>query len=158
MTLRYIYGQDRNVAHFVAQLIPHIDPAGFPVIAGAIGIVDGNNHPLAGIVYYNWNTRAGTVDIAAAARPSARHWVSRETLFRALDHAFTALGCQMVVMRVVANNDSLLRQMKAFGCKLTLLERMYGRADDGIICTYTVEQWTASKFNRPPVARQSEAA
>ena len=59
MTLRYVYGQDRNVARFVAQLIPHVDPRGFPADATAIGITDANNEPLAGIVYYHWNQRAG---------------------------------------------------------------------------------------------------
>jgi RimJ/RimL family protein N-acetyltransferase len=157
MTLRYVYGQDKAVAQFVAQLIPHIDPAGFPSRAIAIGIVNTNNDPVAGIVYYNWNQRAGTVDIAAAARPSAR-WVSRETLHRALGHAFDGLHCQMVVMRVLASNLSLLRQMHAFGCTLITVPRLYGRADDGVICTYTVEQWGASRFNRPAAAQQKEAA
>lgn len=151
MTLRYVYNEDRSVAYFVAQLIPHIDPAGFPITAGAIGIANADNEPVAGIVFYNWNRRAGTVDIAAAAR-TGHPWFSRETMRRALDHAFGKLNCQMVVMRVLANNLSLLRQLKAFGCKLTTLERMYGREDDGVICTYTAEQWAVSRFNRPPEA------
>jgi RimJ/RimL family protein N-acetyltransferase len=157
MSLRYVYGQDKAVAHFVAQLIPHIDPRGFPVIASAIGITDANNTPLAGVVFYNWNQRAGTVDIAAAARTGHR-WVSRETLRRALGYAFAGLRCQMVVMRVLASNLSLLRQLRAFGCDLIHVPRLYGRDDDGVICTYTAEAWASSRFNRPSPAQLSEAA
>ena len=129
MTLRYVYGQDRNVARFVAQLIPHVDPRGFPADATAIGIVNANNEPLAGIVYYHWNQRAGTVEIAIAARPGARGWFSRETIRRLYGHAFDALGCQMVNMQVHADNLGLLRQMHAFGCTLIPVPRLYGRED-----------------------------
>ena len=155
MTLRYVYGQDRNVARFVAQLIPHVDPRGFPVGADAIGIVDGNNEPVAGVVFFNWNPRAGTIEIAAAAR-SGRRWFSRETIRRALGHAFEQRGCQMVMFRVLANNYDLLRQLAAFGCTLVTVPRLYGRADDGVICSYTAEQWAASRYRAP--LQQKEAA
>ena len=157
MTLRYVYGQNQAVAQFVARLIPHIDPRGFPVTAGAIGIVNANNEPVAGIVFYNWNTHAGTVDIAAAARPG-HPWFSRETMRHAFGYAFGKLRCQMAVMRVLASNLSLLRQMHAFGCALITVPRLYGRDDDGVICTYTAEQWASSKFNRPPPQLQQEKA
>jgi hypothetical protein len=156
MTLRYVYGEDAPVARFVAQLIPHID-RGFPSDAKAIGITNAEGIPLAGIVFYHWIKTAGTTEVAIAGRTGFR-WFSRETIFRLYDYAFTARACQMVIMKVRADNRSLLCQMKAFGCKTTPVERLYGRADDGVICTYTVEQWAASKFNRPPVARPQEEA
>jgi RimJ/RimL family protein N-acetyltransferase len=158
MTLRYVYGQDKNVAQFVAQLIPHVDYRGFPANATAIGITDARNEPLAGIVYYNWNQRSGTVDIAIAARPTARGWFSRETIRRLYDHAFLGLGCQMVKMQVLASNLSLLRQMHAFGCTLITVPRLYGRDDDGVLCTFTAEAWAQSRFNRTVALQQSEAA
>jgi RimJ/RimL family protein N-acetyltransferase len=157
MTLRYIYDQDKDVAHFVASLIPHVD-RGFPSDAKAIGITDGNNNPVAGIVFYFWNRKAGTTEVAIAARPGARNWFSRETIFRLDDYVFTTRGCQMAIMRVRADNHALLRQMHAFGCKLTLVERLYGRDADGVLCTYTAEQWSASRFNRPAAMQQKDAA
>jgi len=157
MTLRYVYGQDQNVAQFVAQLIPHVD-RGFPSDAKAIGITDAAGTPLAGIVFYFWNQKAGTTEVAIAAVPAARHWFSRETIFRLYDYVFTTRGCQMAIMRVRADNLGLLRQMKAFGCRLTPFERMYGHDADGVFCTYTAEAWAASKFNRPPQLQQEKAA
>jgi len=158
VTLRYIYGEDKSVAQFVAQLIPHIDPAGFPANATAIGITDADNRPLAGIVFYDHSRPAGTVNIAAAARPSAHFWFSRETMRHAMGYAFDVLRCQMVVFRVLANNLGLLRQLHAFGCAPILVPRMYGRQDDGVICTYTAEQWVASRYYKNGIAKQKDAA
>jgi RimJ/RimL family protein N-acetyltransferase len=152
MTLRYVYGQDRNVARFVASLIPHVDPRGFPANAEAIGVVDAHNTPLAGIVYFNWNPAAGTIEIAIAAARSDRHWFSRETIYRLFDHAFRTRGCQMAIMRVRADNARMQRQLDILGCSFAPVARLYGRAVDGVICTYTAEQWAESRFNRPPEA------
>jgi hypothetical protein len=157
MTLRYIYNQDADVARFVAQLIPHVD-RGFPSDAKAIGITSANNEPLAGIVFYFWNQKAGTTEVAIGARPTARGWFSRETIFRLYDYVFGTRGCQMAIMRVRADNLGLLRQMHAFGCTLITVPRLYGREDDGVLCTYTAEAWAASRFNRPPQQLQQEKA
>jgi hypothetical protein len=64
----------------------------------------------------------------------------------------------MVKMQVLANNLSLLRQLHAFGCTLITVPRLYGREDDGVICTFTAEQWAASRFNRPLAQQQEKAA
>jgi RimJ/RimL family protein N-acetyltransferase len=156
MTLRYVYGQDRAVAHFVAQLIPHVD-RGFPSDAKAIGITNANNEPLAGIVFYFWNQKAGTTEVAIAGR-TGTHWFSRETIFRLYDYAFTTRACQMVIVRARADNRSLLRQLDTFGYSFAPIARLYGRNDDGVICTYTAEQWNESRFNRPPPQPQQEKA
>jgi len=148
MTLRYVYGQDRNVAHFVAQLIPHVDPRGFPANATAIGIVDDNNEPVGGIVFFNHIPPAGTIEIAIAARPGTR-WLTRETMQHMASHTLGTHGCQMVIMRVQADDLLVLRQLKMFGFSMTRIERLYGRDMDGMFCTYTAEQWAASRFNRP---------
>jgi len=34
--------------------------------------------------------------------------------------------------------------------------KLYGRADDGVICSYTAEQWVASRYHAP--LRHKEAA
>jgi hypothetical protein len=156
MTLRYVYGEDAPVARFVAQLIPHID-RGFPSDAKAIGITNAEGIPLAGIVFYHWIKTAGTTEVAIAGRTGFR-WFSRETIFRLYDYVFGTRGCQMAIMRVRADNPGLLRQMHAFGCTLITVPRLYGREDDGVICTFTAEQWSSSKFNRPAAMQQSEAA
>jgi hypothetical protein len=157
MTLRYVYGQDQAVAAFVASLIPHIDPAGFPSKARAIGVTDAAGAPLAGVVYYDWNVPAGTVVMAAAAKPGV-FWFSRETIRRVFDHAFHDLRCQMVVMRVLADDERLLGQLALFGFAFIPFPRCYGRDRDGVICTYTAEDWAASKYNAPVTQRQQEAA
>ena len=148
MTLRYVYGQDRNVARFVAQLIPHVDPRGFPANATAIGITDEQGTPVGGIVFFNHIPPAGTIEIAIAAYPGTR-WLTRETMHHMASHTLGTHGCQMVIMRVRADDLLVLRQLKLFGFSMTPIARLYGRNDDGMFCTYTAEQWAESRFNRP---------
>jgi len=94
MTLRYVYGQDETVARFVAQLIPHVD-RGFPWGYQCIGVERPFNRPntkliegyeplgslIAGIVYYNWNKKNGTIEVAVGALPGVV-WFTRETMKR----------------------------------------------------------------------------
>jgi hypothetical protein len=110
------------------------------------------------MVFYFWNKVAGTTEVAIGAVPGVHFWFSRETIRRLYDYVFTTRACQMAIMKVRADNHTLLRQMHAFGCKLTWVERLYGRDADGVICTYTAEAWAASRFNRSPVALQQKDA
>ena len=157
MTLRYVYDQDAAVARFVAQLIPHID-RGFPSDAKAIGIADATWRALGGMVFYHWNKVAGTTEVAIAAVPGVSFWFSRETIYRLYDYAFRTRDCQMVIVRVRADNRRLLRQLDTFGYAFAPIARLYGRDMDGVICTYTAEQWAANRFNRLPAVQHSEAA
>lgn len=143
MTLRYVYGDDANVARFVARLIPHID-RGFPSDAKAIGITDAKGKPLAGIVFYHWNKVSGTTEMAIGALPGGR-WVSRETLNRMYAYAFGTRGCQMLITRVRADNPGLLNQLRLFDYKLIEVPRLYGRHCDGVLATYTVDDWVNSR-------------
>jgi RimJ/RimL family protein N-acetyltransferase len=155
MTLRYVYDRDADVARFVASLIPHVDPRGFPDNVRGLGVVDADGRAVAGIVYYNWNMAAGTIEMAAAARPGA-FWFSRETIQRAF--AFVFPTCQMVKMQVLADNEILLAQLAKFGFAFVPVRRLYGRDRDGVIATYTDDDWAASRYNRPTAIQQKDAA
>jgi hypothetical protein len=158
MTLHYVYGQDRNVAKYVASLIPHIDPAGFPATARAIGITDAGGEPAAGVVFYEHSVPAGTVYVAMAARPGI-FWLRRETIARTARFVFDDLRCQMGLMRVRADAEHILRPLAAFGFKFIEVPRLYGRERDGVIARYTDDQWAASRYNKPITQTpQQEAA
>src|SRR5262245_26655894 len=101
--LRYVYGQDEIVARFVAMMIPHVGYRGFGNCR-AIGVIDDGGKLIAGLVYSNWNTMAGTIEISGAALPGA-HWLTRETIRRMFEYPFEQCGCQMVMTRVLADNE-----------------------------------------------------
>jgi RimJ/RimL family protein N-acetyltransferase len=134
------------IARFVAALIPHVGWRGFPSNSKAIGIIDEEGKLIAGLVYTNWNPDAGTIEISGAAINP--RWLSRETLRRMFGYPFNEVHCQMVVMRVLATNERLLRQLAAYGFNFVEVKRLFGREHDGVICTLTAEDWAANKFNK----------
>lgn len=150
--LRYVYGEDESVARFVAQLIPHVD-RGFPLPYQAIGVIDDNDRLIAGAVYYYWNKKNGTIEIATAALPNTV-WFTRLTLRHMAEFAFKKCDCQMAIMRVRADNEPLLHQLKRFGCEFIKVPRLYGRSVDGVMCLLTAEAYA----EHPALHRVKEMA
>jgi RimJ/RimL family protein N-acetyltransferase len=144
--LDYVYGHDQTVAEFVASLIPHCH-RGFGTACKAIGVIDGNGVLIAGFVYHNWDPDSEVIEMSGAALPG-RYWLTRETLARMYQYPFHQCGCQMVVMRVLADNDRLLRILAAYNYTFYKVHRMWGRDTDGVLCTLTREAWDDNKFNR----------
>jgi hypothetical protein len=100
--LDYIYGHDEIVAHFVAQLIPVMGGRDFAPASKAIGVID-DGRLIAGLVYHNWDEKAGVIEMSGAALPG-RYWMTRETLKRIYQYPFIQMGCQMVLMRCAEDN------------------------------------------------------
>jgi RimJ/RimL family protein N-acetyltransferase len=147
--LRYVYGHDQVIARFVAALIPHVGWRGFPANSKAFGVIDEDGKLIAGLVYTNWNPDAATIEISGAAVDP--RWLTRETLRRMFSYPFDECACQMVVMRVLATNERLLRQLAAYGFNFVEVKRLFGRHQDGVICSLTVEDWRNNKFNKRDV-------
>jgi isopentenyl diphosphate isomerase/L-lactate dehydrogenase-like FMN-dependent dehydrogenase len=147
MRLSYVYGHDRIVADFVAQMIPTFHGRTFDATARAMGVIDEVGHLIAGIVWHNWEPEAQIIEISAAALPR-QYWMTRETLARMYGYPFIELGCQMVVQRVPADDKRQRRMLAAFGFAQIEVPRMYGRDRDGVIATLTFEAWGANKFMR----------
>jgi RimJ/RimL family protein N-acetyltransferase len=144
MMLKYLFGEDELVAAFVAAMIPRVRQRGFGRCK-TIGIVDGDNELIAGLVYHHLDPEAGLIEISGAALPG-RLWATRETLKLMHQVPFIQYGCQMVIMRVEAANERLLRQLMALGYELAPMPRLYGREQDGVICWLTDDAWAASKL------------
>src|SRR5262245_47369626 len=144
--LRYVYGQDVIVARFTASLIPQVGWRGFGNCK-AIGLIDEEGKLIAGLVFNNWNPDAGTIDINGAAIPG-KVWLTRETIRHMAEYPFEQCGCQMVIMKVLADNERLLRQLAVVGMSFVAIKRLYGRDRDGVVCTFTAEDWATSRFNK----------
>jgi RimJ/RimL family protein N-acetyltransferase len=144
--LGYVYGHDQEVAHSVAQLIPHCR-RGFGPNVMAIGIVDEKGIMIAGLVYHNFDPDAGIIEISGAALPG-KYWLTRETLKHMYRYPFQVCGCQMVVQRTPADNERLLYVLLRYGYDLISIPRMFGRDRDGVLCCLTREAWEANKFNK----------
>jgi RimJ/RimL family protein N-acetyltransferase len=142
--MKYLLDQHELVANFVAAMIPDIAARGFGACR-AIGIVDDKDELVAGLVYHKLNPEAGTIEISGAALPG-KFWATPQTLQLLHGYPFGQCGCQMVMMRVRASNERLLRQLKALGYIFIGVPRWFGRDDDGVLCLLTDEAWRSNKI------------
>jgi len=144
--LRYVYGQDEVVARFVAQLIPHCRRGWDKDKAKAIGVINEQGHLIAGLVYFNHDPEAGTIEIAGASIDP--HWLTRGTIARMYQYPFLQCGCQMIYQKTPAENEHLLYQLSRYDYTFVRQPRMFGRDRDGIICSLTYEAWVNNRFNK----------
>lgn len=144
--LDYVYGHDKMVADFVAQLIPSCRARGFPAASKAIGVIDEQGNLIAGVVYHNWEPEAQIIEMSGATLPG-KNWLTRNTLKRIFQYPFLQLRCQMIVQRVAAADERLLRIFAAYGYMLIRVPRMLGRDRDGVLALLTYEDWMNNRFN-----------
>ena len=151
MPLRYVYDQDLLVADFVARAkiaSGHTKRAGFPdKNLRAIGISDERNELIAGIVYFNYNPEAGTIEMSVEALPKQR-WLTPTTLGVMFQYPFVHCGCQMLITKTMARSTHVLRMLAAMNFSLIRIPRAGGRNEDGVLALLTVEDWLASRFTK----------
>jgi len=149
MPLTYIYGQDEIVADFVARAkvaSGFTKRAGFPdKNLRAIGIANDDNELIAGIVYFNYNPEAGTIEMSIEALPKQR-WLTPTTLAVMFQYPFLHCGCQMLITKTSARSEHVLRMLAAMNFMLIRHPRAGGRYEDGIVAQLTYEDWLDSKF------------
>lgn len=149
---RCIYGHDDVVRGFVASLIPACRDRGLPDNSVGIGVIDDFGNLVGGMVYHGYDPDARVIEMSGAALPGSG-WLTRHTLLELYNYPFMTLGCQMTVMRVLADNERLLRQLAAYNYSFIRVPRLMGRYKDAVLCLLTQEAWEANKFNQPPRPR-----
>lgn len=141
--MRLVIGQDRIVAKLVSSLIT-FEPGDFAE-STAIG-VDRDGRLIGGFVFTNWSPEAGVIEVSFGGIEP--HWLSRQVLYGVFSYAFDQIGCQMVCSRTPASLKSAARIAKAYGFKQVTVPRLFGRHEDGIISTLTVEDWRANGYHK----------
>ena len=138
----FVYGHDEEVAQFIASLAPP-SGGGFGRCK-TIGVIDGDGRLVAGLVYFNYDPNAGVIEMGAAS--ITPRWFSRTMYRRLFEYPFIECGCQMLAARVRAENEPLLSQFARMNFDLTYVPRLYGRDEDGVLCTLTDDQWLDSRI------------
>lgn len=142
--MRLVYGANEPVARFVASLIPHCRERGFGECV-AIG-VERNGQLVGGFVFNEWSPEFGVIELSFAG--THRRWLTRPVLYGMFSYVFNELGCQMACSRTPASLRHAVRICRAYGFKQVTVPRLFGRDDDGIISTLTVEDWRRNGFHR----------
>ena len=149
MPLTYVMGQDRLVCDFVLASKRAVGAAQsysvFPGNARAIGIADGNNELIAGIVYYNYSPESETIEMSVEALPG-RRWLTPSTLSIMFRYPFIGCRCQMLITRTTSKYQHVMRMLAALNFALIRIPRGGGRDVDAIVATLTVEDWLDSKI------------
>lgn len=144
--MNLLYGHDEVVAGFVAQILP----AGAGFVRGfgkckAIGVIDKDGRLVGGVVFHNWHPEAGVMEVSAASIDP--RWMAGTIHRRVFAYPFDQAGCQLIVLKVRADNERMASMARRIGFDAHLIPRMYGRESDGFIFTLTDDAWRQSRFH-----------
>lgn len=111
----------------------------------SMGVANGESI-VAAVIFTNYDTSAGVVEMNAAA-DSAR-WLTRPVLAEMFGYAFDQLGCQAVVLRVHPGNTRLHRILPAYGFERHDVPRLRGRDTPEAFYILGDDVWRANGFHR----------
>jgi hypothetical protein len=143
--MQLIYGHDLAVARWVASQIWFCRERGFDENSTAIGVMDGDK-AVGGFVFHDYAPEFGVIEISFAG--TDRRWLTRPVIWAMFSYVFNDIGCQMCCSRTPASITAGIRFTKAYGFKQVTVPRLFGRNEDGIISTLTVEDWRANGWHK----------
>lgn len=143
------WGFSREVAEWVAGNIPGCE-RGFGACQ-AMGVLDDAGDLVAGMVFHNWDDNAGVLEISGAS--TTPRWLTKPVLWEMFNYPFNRAGCQMVFMRVAADNimwngRGLPRLLKSYGFSEHTIPRLYGRERDGVLFVLYDDVWRANGYHK----------
>lgn len=141
--MNVVFGCDQEVGQWVAGQLGQTGFAGY--FMSAIGVFDGPKL-IGGTCFHNYYVKEGVIEMTSACIDS--RWLTRRMIRAIFTYVFDLLECQMVVMRVSADNSVMLNIGNRFGFDMCTIPRLRGRSEDEVICTFTDDQWRSSRFNR----------
>jgi hypothetical protein len=108
-----------------------------------MGVFDGDNRLIAGVVYHNWQPDAAVIEISAGS--DNRRWLTRPVLRAMFDMPFDLLRCQAVIARHSENRKHLRRMWTAVGGFEHVVPRLRGKYEPAEVLTVlTDDAWFAS--------------
>jgi hypothetical protein len=143
--MRAVLGCDDAVARFVSDHITFGGNGGFAPCT-AMGVANDEDFLVGGFVFHNYEPEIGVIEVSFAG--TTRHWLTRPILYAAFSYVFNQLGCQLACSRTPASLRHACRIARAYGFKQVLVPRLFGRDEDGIISTLTVDDWRANGFHK----------
>jgi hypothetical protein len=142
--VRLIFGNDETVAAFVASRVPFCAARGFDQYS-AIGVAR-DEQLVGGFVFHDYAPEFGVIELSFGSVDP--RWLTRSVLYGVFSYVFDEMGCQMACSRTPASYRSALRMVRVYGFKQVTVPRLFGRNEDGIISTLTVEDWKSNGFHK----------
>lgn len=134
--------------------IVHGDPRIDSWVAGKLGLRQwsesysianvSNRFILGATVFHNWYPETGIIELTSVSE--SPKWMSRKMINAVFSHAFDALGCQMVVLRVSEINTVMVNIAERLGFKGYLIPRLRGKNEAEWIFCLTDDDWLKSRY------------
>lgn len=130
---KLLFGHDAQVAAWVAERIPHVRGGSFgPCVAIGVGS-EAAGRLYAGIVYHEYNAKAGTVQLSMAAESPL--WATRNTIRALLSVPFEQFKCFKVWTATPHHGSRALKVNEHIGFKReATLAHHFGQGVHAIIC------------------------
>lgn len=109
--MRLVFGDDANVAEWVRRRIPHMADGAFVEPLNAIGVVDSDGIPVAGVVF---NQHSPGVSMEASMAASTPRWAQRGVIRAILSYPFLQLGVNKVYTVVPHTSVRTLRFLNGY--------------------------------------------
>ena len=139
--MRCLYGHSDLVADFVGKMLGA--ERGFGPCR-ATGVIDASGRLVAGVVYNDWDDKAGVIQMSAASiNPK---WLTRRILCELMAYPFFQLGCQMVVFRTQPENRRTRKLVTGMGAVEYEIPRLGGRDKSEVLMCLTDDAWIASPY------------
>lgn len=142
-----IFGHSASLAQWAAVHIPHVAQGAFGPCQ-AIGVASGDDAGAklyAVIVYHDWNERARTVQISAAA--VSPRWATPGTLRALLHYPFMQMGVYKVWLAIPQSNERALRFNLGIGMKQdAILRHQFGPRRHAVIVSMTWDEYRNSRW------------
>lgn len=103
-----------------------------------------NRFILGATVFHNWYPETGIIELTSVSE--SPNWMSRKMINAVFSHAFDALGCQMVVLRVSEINTVMVNIAERLGFKGYLIPRLRGKNEAEWIFCLTDDDWLKSRY------------
>jgi RimJ/RimL family protein N-acetyltransferase len=110
--LRLHFGDDANVAKWVADRIPFVGERGFGVCT-AVGVVGKDGRPLAGVIWHDYMPQFKTISFSIAA--DSPRWITRRLARDLLSYPFERVGVVKAWTATPSSNERSLRLAKGLG-------------------------------------------
>ena len=152
--MRLLFGQDRDVAHWVAQHIPHmairIPDFGYGETFGmgaAIGVIDSEGVLAGGVVYHNYDPYCRSMELSCAS--TTPRWLTREIVGGLLRYPFLQANCQRLTSVTPRRATSTRRLLEGLGFRREgSIRRGFGD-DNAIVYGLLAEDWAAHRLSQP---------
>jgi RimJ/RimL family protein N-acetyltransferase len=134
--MKVVYGQDANVAKWVADRIPHVSEFG---LCSALGVVNDKGEAVAGIVFHDYQPSCSTIQISMAA--STPKWASRSIVKELLSYPFNQLKVRKVWTATPLKNQRAIKFNKGIGFKQEAVLSNHFGDDHAVICRMFKKQF-----------------